>query len=68
MNLQQPSHELSQPDLLEGLRAHMQELNTGPRCHDGLLALIGDARFALLGEASHGTQEFYRERAKSPSA
>jgi erythromycin esterase-like protein len=25
---------------------------------------IGEARFALLGEASHGTHEFYRERAE----
>ena len=28
-----------------------------------LFAAIGDARFVLLGEASHGTAEFYRERA-----
>lgn len=32
--------------------------------YDSLLALIGDARFVLLGEASHGTHEFYRERAR----
>jgi erythromycin esterase-like protein len=25
---------------------------------------IGEAHFALLGEASHGTQEFYHERAE----
>jgi protein-L-isoaspartate(D-aspartate) O-methyltransferase len=29
---------------------------------DGLLARIGDARVVLLGEASHGTSEFYRMR------
>ncbi|HEU5408620.1 MAG TPA: erythromycin esterase family protein [Nitrospira sp.] len=29
-----------------------------------LLKLVGDARFVLLGEASHGTHEFYRERAR----
>src|SRR5436305_4104154 len=29
-----------------------------------LLDLVGDARFVLLGEASHGTHEFYAERAR----
>src|SRR6267378_1360677 len=29
-----------------------------------LLRRIGDARFSLLGEASHGTHEFYRDRAR----
>ena len=32
--------------------------------YDSLLALIGDRRFVLIGEASHGTHEFYRERAR----
>ncbi|HEY3197388.1 MAG TPA: erythromycin esterase family protein [Nitrospirales bacterium] len=32
--------------------------------YDPLLALIGDAQVVLLGEASHGTHEFYRERAE----
>ena len=31
---------------------------------DPLLALIGDARCVLIGEASHGTHEFYRIRAE----
>src|SRR5881397_3916853 len=31
--------------------------------YDPLLDLIGDAHFVLIGEASHGTHEFYRERA-----
>jgi erythromycin esterase-like protein len=30
---------------------------------DGLMELVGDARLVLIGEASHGTHEFYRERA-----
>jgi erythromycin esterase-like protein len=32
--------------------------------YDSLLELARDARFVLLGEASHGTHEFYRERAQ----
>ena len=32
--------------------------------YDPLLNLIGEARFCLLGEATHGTHEFYRERAE----
>ena len=36
----------------------------GVRDYDPLLELIGDAQVVLLGEASHGTHEFYRERAR----
>lgn len=32
--------------------------------YNPLLELIGDAPIVLLGEATHGTEEFYRERAK----
>src|SRR5438105_11886237 len=31
--------------------------------YDPLMELIGDAHFVLIGEASHGTHEFYQERA-----
>jgi erythromycin esterase-like protein len=31
---------------------------------DALIALVGDARCVLLGEASHGTHDFYRVRAE----
>ncbi|HET7036769.1 MAG TPA: erythromycin esterase family protein [Thermomicrobiaceae bacterium] len=30
--------------------------------YDKLLDLIGDAQFALIGEASHGTHDFYQQR------
>ncbi|HVK67063.1 MAG TPA: erythromycin esterase family protein, partial [Polyangium sp.] len=32
--------------------------------HDALLHAIGDSTLVLLGEASHGTHEFYSERAR----
>ena len=39
-------------------------LTGAPEDFAPLLDLIGDARFVLLGEASHGTHEFYAERAR----
>lgn len=48
--------------LLQGLRRQLVPLSGAGDEHDTLLQLIGPARFALLGEASHGTREFYRER------
>jgi erythromycin esterase-like protein len=56
--------DVSREILLQGLRKHLEPLSTGAQQYDGLMALIGRARFALLGEASHGTHEFYRERAE----
>src|SRR4051812_41064815 len=42
----------------------LRELTGSPRDYDDLLALIGEAHFVLIGEASHGTHEFYRDRAE----
>src|SRR5437763_6607362 len=41
----------------------IEPLRGGAHDHDPLLELIGDARLVLIGEASHGTHEFYAERA-----
>lgn len=49
--------------LMPGLAEAIEPLTGGDRDYDSLLALIGDARLVLLGEASHGTHEFYAERA-----
>ena len=46
------------------VRAAAHPLSGGPADFDGLLSLVGDARLVLLGEASHGTHEFYRVRAE----
>ena len=64
MATQKIQHDPSNTTLLEGLRPHLQELASNARQYDALLGLIGPARFALLGEASHGTHEFYLERAE----
>lgn len=45
------------------IREVVQPLTRSAQDYDSLLALIGDARFVLLGEASHGTHEFYAQRA-----
>jgi erythromycin esterase-like protein/predicted phosphoribosyltransferase len=48
----------------EAVRAAAHRLTGADRDYDPLMDLIGDARFVLLGEASHGTHEFYGERAR----
>jgi erythromycin esterase-like protein len=45
------------------LRELAQPITGAAGDYDGFLDFIGPARFVLLGEASHGTHEFYRERA-----
>ena len=48
---------------LQALRAEARPLTGAPGDHDELLELIGDAKLVLIGEATHGTHEFYRQRA-----
>src|SRR5919106_1824742 len=50
--------------LSETLRIASHPLSGSSRDYDPLLEMIGDARLVLLGEASHGSHEFYRERAR----
>jgi erythromycin esterase-like protein/predicted phosphoribosyltransferase len=45
------------------VRRRAAPLTGDPDEYDGLLAMVGEARLVLIGEASHGTHEFYRERA-----
>jgi erythromycin esterase-like protein len=46
------------------LRQEALALSGAASDYTPILDLIGDGRFALVGEASHGTDEFYRERAE----
>lgn len=49
--------------IIDAVRGAAQPLDHGAAAHEPFFDLIGDARFVLLGEASHGTHEFYAERA-----
>jgi erythromycin esterase-like protein len=51
-------------DLANLIRQDSQALTGAKSDYDLLIRQIGEARFVLLGEASHGTHEFYRERAE----
>ncbi len=53
---------LSSPE--QTLLPELRPLSGGAEDYDELLEQIGDASVVLLGEASHGTHEFYRERAR----
>src|SRR3982750_3187997 len=46
------------------LRTFAHALDGSDNDHRPFLELVGDAQFVLLGEASHGTHDFYRERAE----
>jgi erythromycin esterase-like protein len=50
--------------LADRIRAAAHPLRGERDDYDALLEMVGDARLVLLGEASHGTHEFYRERAR----
>ncbi len=50
--------------IIAAVRATSNRLTGGPNDFDPLLALAGNARYVLIGEASHGTHEFYRIRAE----
>jgi len=51
-------------EVIDVVRKSAHPLSGDSADYDPLLELIGDAPFVLLGEATHGTHEFYRERAR----
>jgi len=56
----------SEADLLlvRAIRHIAEPLDGDAPDYDDVLEHVGDARFVLLGEATHGTHEFYQERAR----
>lgn len=55
------AHRVSIPSLLH---ANARMLDEAPCDYDALLGMVGERDFVLLGEATHGTHEFYRMRAE----
>jgi erythromycin esterase-like protein/predicted phosphoribosyltransferase len=62
--LARPTRALQEPAEVSTLRAAITPLDEGQADRDALFELVGDAHFVLLGEASHGTHEFYGTRAR----
>jgi erythromycin esterase-like protein/orotate phosphoribosyltransferase len=52
------------PAELAAIRSEISAACGGEGEHDRLLDIVGDAHLVLLGEASHGTHEFYAGRAR----
>ncbi|MGO9857362.1 MAG: erythromycin esterase family protein [Acidimicrobiales bacterium] len=46
------------------LEGHLHSITGAQNDYGLLLDLVGDRRFVLIGEASHGTHDFYAERAR----
>ncbi|WP_321396975.1 erythromycin esterase family protein [Emcibacter sp.] len=49
---------------ITALEKHVRPLGGQLQDHDEIVEAAGDKRFVLIGEASHGTKEFYRARAE----
>ena len=57
-----PSASLTEP--AAALARYARPITGVPEDYDELIDRIGNRQFVLLGEASHGTHEFYAERAR----
>lgn len=52
------------PLQIRAIREHAHVVTGAPQDYRPLMDLIGNSRFVLLGEASHGTHDFYHTRAQ----
>jgi erythromycin esterase-like protein len=55
---------MGRAQLIDSIRDAAQLVGGSRRDYDGLLEMAQGARFVLLGEATHGSHELYRERAR----
>lgn len=55
---------MSDKQVANVIRSTVHPFTGAPSDYDPLIKAIGNARFVLLGEASHGTHEFYLHRAQ----
>lgn len=56
--------EVIPTSLVESIGQAAHRLTGKAEDYNPLMDLVGDARFVLIGEASHGTHEFYQQRAE----
>lgn len=56
-------HSNNEKSVIRRIREEAKPLTGAAADYDGLLDMIGDASIVLLGESTHGTHEFYQERA-----
>jgi erythromycin esterase-like protein len=59
---------MNEHDAIDVVRQHAVWFEPTPDGFGPLLEMVGDARLVLIGEASHGTHEFYRTRAELTKA
>jgi erythromycin esterase-like protein len=52
------------PLQIRAIHEHAHIVTGAPQDYESLFEMIGNSRFVLLGEASHGTHDFYHTRAQ----
>src|SRR5881394_1945764 len=55
---------MNNDDLISSIRKEAVPIDGTGHVPDDILTLVADAKFVLIGEASHGTHEFYKYRAE----